>query len=459
MDFLTQLRASVAQKITERQARQGDLDAVLATPATEARDLNSVEAAKFAEIRADLERLDGELADMTARADALDAEKRQREAQAAQLAQLNIEPRSLDPQLRGVKGERTYRKGGDHSFLSDLFASQVLNERSAGERIARHMHEESIERRDIGVSAMAGAVPPQYLLDAFAPLARAGRPFLNSLNSQPLPADGVSFIIPRGTTGAAGAMTAEAAGFNEQDMANTDLTSTVNLVTAQQDISRTLFMRGGAVVDNIIFPDLVAAAEVALDVSAINGSGTAPQHRGILNVASINAVTYTDASPAVGEIWPKLHDAIQRINANRFAPATVIYMHPRRWGWFLSAVDTTGRPVVESAQQAPQNVMGLGVAAQYGQVVGSIAGLPVVTDANIPTNLGAGTNEDIIIVARASDVLLWEGETMSFSFEQTLSTAPGQVRLAVGRFSLFAPGRYPSAISTVGGTGLVAPTF
>jgi hypothetical protein len=28
----------------------------------------------------------------------------------------------------------------------------------------------------------------------------------------------------------------------------------------------------------------------------------------VLNVASINAVTYTDASPTIPELWPKLAD-------------------------------------------------------------------------------------------------------------------------------------------------------
>jgi hypothetical protein len=35
-------------------------------------------------------------------------------------------------------------------------------------------------------------------------------------------------------------------------------------------------------------------------------------------------------------------------------------------------------------------------------------GLPVVTDPSIPNTLGAGTNEDRIIMMRASDLYLWE---------------------------------------------------
>jgi hypothetical protein len=41
-------------------------------------------------------------------------------------------------------------------------------------------------------------------------------------------------------------------------------------------------------------------------------------------------------------------------------------------------------------------------------VVGTFQGLKVVLDANLPTNLGAGTNQDPAIVTLASQNYLWE---------------------------------------------------
>lgn len=437
----------------ERAALVQAADAVIATAEAEQRSLTTEE---FATVQAaadspELRAIDERLATLT------------------DLARRNAAAATEIPTSRGgarVGTEaRTYRPDNGTSFFADLYASSFPGQMpgraaEAAERLARHSRETQVDRRDIAVAALAGAVPPQYLVDQFAGVARSGRPFLNSLNALPLPPEGISFFIPRGTTGSAGAMTTEGAGFNEQDMANTNDNPIVTLVTAQEDISRTLFMRGGSVVDQIIFPDLMAASEVALNASALNGNGTLPNHRGILQVSGISAVTYTDASPTVPELWPKFSDAIQRVNSLRYMPATAVYMHPRRWGWVTSAVDTTGRPLFEFSTRppAPNSVIGLGVAAEYGQVVGTLQGLPVITDAGIPTNLGGGT-EDIIIVARTADIRYWEDDMLQFTFEQTLSTAPGQVRLAVGRFSLFHAGRYPTAISTIGGTGLVTPTF
>lgn len=456
-----QIRARLRELLEQRRQHEGVIAAV--RTALEARcaadptaTTTADETAQIAAATAAIDQID---------ADVTNAEQALAGAERAERAQAHAD--ELRGQLGGNVGgarvareERTYRPDGSHSFLCDLYAQQILGERSASDRISRHMHEWSIERRDIAVAALAGVIPPQYLVDQFAPIARAGRPFLNSLNALPLPPEGVSFYIPRATTGSAGAMTSEAAGWNEQDIAATNDNPLVNLVTAQQDVSRTLFMRGGAVVDRILFPDLIAASEVALNTSAMNGNGSAPQHRGILQVSGISAVTYTDGTPTVGESWPKFADAIQRINSLRFAPGTAIYMHPRRWGWITAALDANGRPLFNfTMTPPPATVVALGEAAKYGQIVGTLQTLPVITDATIPTNLGAGTNEDIVVVARTTDVVYWEDDIMQFTFEQTLTTAPGQIRLAAGRFSLFHAGRYPTAISTIGGTGFVTPTF
>lgn len=464
MDYIEELRKELTNRIEARKARLAELETFLETPAKEGRTaLTPEETTKLVELRSAIEAFDLEDPKAVGYDQSIHAVRAQLDPLEA-IAKRQHEAATVGAPKGGARvtsEARTYRKGGENSFFADLYAQSFRHGdiRGAEDRLQRHMHEFEVEKRDIGVAAMAGAVPPQYLVDKFAPVARAGRPFLNSLDALDLPPDGISFFIPRGTTGTGAGMTAEAAGFTEQDAANTDLTSTVNLVTAQQDISRTLFMRGGSVVDQILMKDLMAACAVAGNVSALNGNGTAPQHRGVLQVAGINAVTYTDATPTVAEAWPKFADAIQRINTLRFMPATAVYMTPRRWAFITSALDSQGRPAFEFSLTPPNSVVGLGKAAEYGQVVGTLQGLPVITDASIPANLGAGTNEDVVIIARTDDILFWEDDYMSFTFEQALPTAPGQVRIAVGQFQLFVPGRYPTSISTIGGTGFVPPAF
>jgi hypothetical protein len=97
--------------------------------------------------------------------------------------------------------------------------------------------------------------------------------------------------------------------------------------------------------------------------------------------------------------------------------------------------------------------------------VGSMQGLPVITDANLPTNIGTNL-EDVIIVFDNDAVLLWEdgdGMPRQLRFEQTLGQNLTKAR-GYG-YAAFTAGRYPQAVAKVGGAdtaagnGLVAPTF
>jgi hypothetical protein len=103
--------------------------------------------------------------------------------------------------------------------------------------------------------------------------------------------------------------------------------------------------------------------------------------------------------------------------------------------------------------------MGLGEAAEYGQVVGQVAGLPVITDANVRTDLGGGT-EDAIYVVKADDHILFEetGSPFRLRFDD-IGSGSLTVKLVCYGYVAYASGRYPAGISAITGTGLAAPTF
>jgi hypothetical protein len=132
-------------------------------------------------------------------------------------------------------------------------------------------------------------------------------------------------------------------------------------------------------------------------------------------------------------------------------------MHPRRWHWLLSKSDSSGRPFVVPAAPVASNPVGLGQTEAVG-IAGTLAGLPVIVDANVPTNLGSSTDQDRVIVTRLSDHALWEAGLMSFTFDQAVNP-PATIRLAVAGYSAFTAERYVAATAVVEGTGLVAPTY
>lgn len=439
--------------IEAREAKVAELDGLVS-------ELDEMEAgedfdSKFArsnELHAEIKEMNEKIEEAREAAETLKAVKESRN-------ELGVEDEDLGDKEAVVEVNEPdlYRKGGDHSFISDAWAARS-GDFKAQERLNKH---QDFEARDVGTGAFTGLVVPQYLVDEYAPIARAGSPFYNAVPKKDLPAFGNKIEISRITTGSAAAEQAsENSAVQETNMDDTLLTVNVDTIAGQQDVSRQALERGGQPgfsLENIIFQDLVAAYYTKLDNLMINGSGSSGQPLGISQVSGINQTTYTDASPTVAELYPKLADAVQEINSNRFAPATAILMHPRRWGFLTAGVDSSNRPLVLPAGNNPDNAAGVGDAAAYGQVVGSVLGLPVITDANIRTDLGAGT-EDAIYIAKVDDHILFEDNLFQLKFEET-NAGSLTTKMVVYGYVAFASGRYPKGISEIVGTGLIAPTF
>jgi hypothetical protein len=203
--------------------------------------------------------------------------------------------------------------------------------------------------------------------------------------------------------------------------------------------------------------DLVSAYHTNLDSLFVTTSATS------LTNTITQVVTYTDASPTVAELYPKLADAIQRIQTNFFAGPNFILMHPRRLAFILAALDDQKRPLavpVPNFNGQPAIASGNG-APIYGNSGYTIMGLPVITDANVITTNGAGANEDVIILGNTQEAHLFEqgsGEPMMLRFEQPKASELDVTMIVYG-YSAFTANRYPNAFSLIGGTGLVTPTF
>ena len=359
---------------------------------------------------------------------------------------------------------RTYNRETSHerSFCADMYASQYGTDMSARERLDRNAREIGLQRRDVAggnTGNYTGLVIPQYLVDLFAPYLRAGRVFANEVRHLPLPPEGMVFNISTLTTQTTTAIQAtENAQVSAQVADDTLLAVNVRTIAGEQNVSRQLLERGTPGIDELLYQDLLSDYAMQLDVGAINGAGTGGTIKGVLN-SSPASVTYTDASPTVPELWPKVANAVQTVASTRFKPATKIFMHPRRWGWMLAALDSSNRPLVVP------NSMAMNAAGEQGAfgegAVGTLQGLPVFVDANIPANTGAGTNQDTIIVTKADDLLLWEegdGTPRQARFEQTLGNQL-TIKLVVYGYVAFTAERYTAATAAITGTGLVTPTF
>jgi HK97 family phage prohead protease/HK97 family phage major capsid protein len=400
--------------------------------------------------------LNNRVAAVEARAD-LEARIVELESRAAAAA----DKRAYDDVARVSREERTYNPDADKrgvSFIHDVVA-RTFGDMDAAQRLSRHQQEERTDRgshlesRAIGTSALGAIVVPQYLVDLVAPVARAGRPLADIANRMALPAEGMTVEIPRITTGTSAAVQAtQNTSVSETNLDETTLSVPVVTIAGQQTISVQGLSRGRGT-EQIIIRDLVAAYNTQLDSQLIAGAGSNGEHRGILNTVGIESVTYTDSTPTVAELYPKLFDVIQKVQSGNYRGVTHFVMHPRRWAFIASGLSSS-TPIVQISNN-PEGTAGQFGAPSYGGVVGNLAGVPVVLDANI--SVTTATNQDTIYAVSADELHLWEDAAPLFIRVDQASSLG--VTIAAFGFTAFTAGRYPGAHGKVSGTGLATPTF
>lgn len=427
--------------IEKRDAILAKADAIVEAAKTEARDLSTDEDTAVVKALDEVRELDAQIA--------THSELEQRAAEASKLREQNKISENVAPAV--VKREaRTYSAQAPVSFIADAYAAQFNGDFAAQERLARHMNEERIERRDVTTANFAGLVVPQYLTELAAPFARAGRPTADIARKHELPASGMTINLSKVTTGSATAAQTEGSAVQETNMDDTLLTLNVVTIAGQQNVSRQSLERGTGI-DALVMADLTSAYQTTLNTAVVAE----------LLASAGQSVTYTDASPTVAELYPKLLDAIQKVQTTYFGGPNVIIMHPRRLAFFLAALDSSNRPLAVPTPVAMNPIAFGSGSVQYGNSGYSIAGLPVVTDATVSVVQGAGTNQDTIYVGNAQELHLWEqnnGNPMLLRFEQPKG-AELDVTMIVYGYNAYTANRYPNAWAQINGTGLVTPTF
>ncbi|MFD9225385.1 phage major capsid protein [Streptomyces sp. NPDC060064] len=455
--MLAYLRKQMTAALEARAALKTEMDSVLTAPTAENRSLNDDEVAKFNEKRDGLKAKDIEIEEYRTKIADLEGDE-QREQRAAQVLAEHQQAGERRERVQVISEPETYRKGGQTSYFRDLFRAQVKGNRESIERLARNDREVQ-EQRALTTTDGAGGefVPPLWMVQDYVALARAGRVAADRVRPQPLPPGTDTISLPKVATGTS---TAEQATQNtavsDTDATTSSVSAAVTTIAGKQVVAQQLLDQSPINMDAILLADLAADYAVRLDTFVLTNN--AANKRGLLSVTGLNAITYTDATPTVGELYPKVADGIQQIHTGRFMPADTILMHPRRWAWFTAQVDTAGRPLVVPVANMPQNVL-----AAMGDVisegfVGTLQGLPVYVDPNIPVNLGAGTNEDRIIILRSDDVILFEGTPRSEAFRETKADQLS-VLLRFFNYAALHSERYPKSISVIAGTGLITPTF
>jgi len=453
MDVLETLRDRLRERLATRDAHVVEMESILETVEQEQRsELNADEDARFTELRDAITNYNAEIAEIEARIS--EGEAIMDDAVEARAAADPAETTDATEARVSIKSEPlTYRQGGEHSYFKDLALSQAPGvwDGEARARLQRHAAEVAVETRaNMNRTDGTGGefVPPLWLVQQYVALARAGRVTADLSSKYELPGGTDSINMPKIASGSTVTATTDNSTVSNTDMTTSTVTAPVNTYAGQQVFALALLEQSPINFDQVVFADLIAAHAQAIGSAVIGGAGSGGAHEGILTNTAVNSVVYTSTSPTGTGVYTVVAQAVSSVARQRYLPATAIVMNPQRWYWLSSQVDGNGRPLVVPNAGGPFNAVGVQDANVAEGSVGTMLGLPVFLDPNIGTTYS--TSQDRIIVARFSDLALFEGPIRSRVLFET-DADKLQVRLQVYSYSAFTSRRYSQAISVCSG--------
>ena len=236
--------------------------------------------------------------------------------------------------------------------------------------VVRHVNASIAEQ---STTRDAGVIPVPLLREIVA-LVDANRPFVDSINRQPLPPSGMSFRVPRVTTSVT--VAEQGAEFSELDSTQgqiQDVTVDVKTFGGSNDISRQLIDRS----DPSYFEELLRQLAQSYAHVTDKFAYDTVKSTAILSGSS-GASLYQAVTKGISDSYGVM----------RFAPDTIVVApggnSETSWLDFLQAEDQDDRPLFAAAN--PSNAAGL---ISQGTTQGTIAGLRVVVDPHIGLNEAA----------------------------------------------------------------------
>lgn len=337
-----------------------------------------------------------------------------------------------------------YNRHSLRSIVGDLRSGTV----DAHKRLTashRALAADGVELRDVGAGTTIAAVPA-WLIEEARPTAIKRAPILTTAAKPLPPRTGLDIRLPQfSTEPVAAPQVALNSALTTATFADDAASAKVRTFGVQVDIAVQFIEQSPLAVDQHVIPTLIAAVDAAAEASLFAGDGTGGHLDGILSLSGRSAETYTDATPTLVEAVPVLEALVRKVEAAADGGgAPVVVMHPRRLSWFRQTAIAEGRDLGWTAPPI--------AGAAAGWFGGAVA---VVADSAIPTNLGAGTNEDVIVVMRSLDALDLYASTPRVQVAESVGASSTLTStITVSKMVAFTGDWIPASFGVMSGTGL-----
>jgi hypothetical protein len=328
---------------------------------------------------------------------------------------------------------RSAKQGGRNSFFHDLVHArpEVSDDGDARTRLAEHTR-----ALTTGVAG-AGIVPPKWLTDMYAPLARQGRVVANAVRHIDLGDDPRPVTLPKQTTGT-DAVVVEQATENTHPSETDAFATDVDVVTFKptagiQVVARQTIDMTDPSIDELIYGDMISVYDDKVEQKVVTAMVAAAAAAATVRTFA----TDTSATDAANTNWNDVNpgpvaldamvDAEFAVWGARTEPADIAIMRIPRWGSFRKLRDLQGRAFLppEYTRQTAVNVEGMGTVVRLGQVEDMEV---------LPTKaMGTTAYPENILAARSQDTILWEGALQRFRFEEV--AGPESIKLGIWAYT------------------------
>lgn len=169
-----------------------------------------------------------------------------------------------------------------------------------------------------------------------------------------------SLVIPRWTDDTPAGWTAEGDAIVSVDAGADSITATVRKLAALQAVSNEAISDSNPSLLDAVSAGLVRSVGLTFDLGFFEGSGVAPQIRGLKNVVGITLDSTLGADGSVPANLDTIAGAIGTLlSANAGDP--VVVMHPRTWGTLLKVKEAAGSTkhlLSDATAAAPRQILG-----------------------------------------------------------------------------------------------------
>lgn len=369
---------TIRELLEKRSRLVAEMRSINDKPAGQAGDLSDEQAARFAELRADLEKTEQAIS----RQQLVDESERRMSGQVL----TGTGDDRLDTEVRNFSLVRAVAAaaGLDVDAGREREISTELSRRSGLKPNGILVPMQVFEKRVTTTTSTSGAlVSTDFQGGMFIDTLRANL-ITGRLGATVLSGLSGNVAIPKraGSVAAGWVNENQALTFSDQNFTQVEMSP--KHVGAITELSRNMLLQSSPDIEQLTRADMASVLAQAIDTAAVQGNGIGPTPMGVLNVPGIGAAALS-ATPTWAEVLEFLGD-LEDVNNE----GTGWAMHPKARRKFKATLKESGD-------------------AGAGYLMGDdnrLAGYDTAATTTLPKNLGAGINETPVVFGRWSDLMI-----------------------------------------------------